>query len=149
MQLSTSIEIDRPAEQVWAAICDIENCVNFISAIENIEVLEKPDDGFVGFKWLETRIMFGKEATETMWITHATQNEYYQTRAENHGAVYISKMIIDDLGEKSRLTMSFEGEAQSMFAKIMSALMSFMIKGSMKKAIYKDLQDIKAHVEAG
>jgi len=44
-----------------------------------IEVLEKPDAGFVGFKWKETRKMFGKEATEIMWITDSVENEYFST----------------------------------------------------------------------
>ncbi|MGI9263993.1 MAG: SRPBCC family protein, partial [Gammaproteobacteria bacterium] len=69
MKVSTSIDIASPAENVWAVITDIENCVGRISSILDIEVLEKPETGFVGFKWKETRKMFGKEATEVMWVT--------------------------------------------------------------------------------
>lgn len=148
MKTSVSVEINASTEKVWKAITDFEHCPSFISAIESLEILHKPDDTLVGFKWKETRTMFGKEATETMWITDYTENEFYQTRAESHGSVYTSKMAVEPMGENSKLTMSFSGEAVSFFAKIMSALMSSMIKKSMDKALQQDLDDIKTYVEA-
>ena len=148
MKTSVSVEINASTEEVWKAITDFEHCPSFISAIESLEILHKPDDTLVGFKWKETRTMFGKEATETMWITDYTENEFYQTRAESHGSVYTSKMAVEPKGENSKLTMSFSGETVSFFAKIMSALMSSMIKKSMDKALQQDLDDIKTYVEA-
>lgn len=92
--------------------------------------------------------MFGKEATETLWITDYIENEYYQTRAESHGSIYISRLSIERLGENTKLTMSFCAEAKTFFVKIFSLCMGFMIKGSMKKALIKDLSDIKTHLES-
>jgi carbon monoxide dehydrogenase subunit G len=139
MKTSVSVEINASKEEVWKAITDFEHCPSFISAIESLEILHKPDDTLVGFKWKETRTMFGKEATETMWITDYTENEFCQTRAESHGSVYTSKMAVEPMGENSKLTMSFSGEAVSFFAKIMSALMSSMIKNRWTKPFSKTL----------
>lgn len=66
MELSTQININQPIEKVWKKITDIENSANFIEGITKVEVLEKPKDTLLGFKWKETRVMFGKEATEIM-----------------------------------------------------------------------------------
>ncbi|MBT8050226.1 MAG: SRPBCC family protein [Gammaproteobacteria bacterium] len=147
MKVSTSIEISKPKEDVWKVITDIENCQGRISSILAIEVLEKPEAGFVGFKWKETRKMFGKEATEIMWVTDSVENEYYSTRAESHGSVYVSQLSLAEANGVTTLTFSFSGEAQTLVAKVLSALMGFMIKGSMKKELQKDLQDIKIYVE--
>ncbi len=147
MEVSTSIEIAKPKEDVWNVIADIENCQGRISSILDIEVLEKPETGFVGFKWKETRKMFGKEATEIMWITDSVENEYYVTRAESHGSVYISRLSLAESAGITTLTFSFFGEAQTLVAKILSALMGFMIKSSMVKELQKDLVDIKNYVE--
>ena len=87
MEVSTSIEISKPKENAWKAITDIENSPGRISNIISIDVLVQPEDGFVGFKWKETRKMFGKEATEVMWVTDSVENDYYVTRAESHGSV--------------------------------------------------------------
>ena len=147
MQVSTSIEISKPKEDVWRAITDIENSAGMISSIIAIDVLDKPEVGFLGFKWKETRKMFGKEATEIMWVTDSVENEYYSTRAESHGSIYVSRLSLTDKGQSTVLSMSFSGEANSLSAKIISTLMGFIIKGSMKKELQKDLADIKQYVE--
>ena len=114
-----------------------------------------------GLKWSETRTMFGSEATETMWITDCKIDEYYKTRAENCGAIYISTMYItseevvdgdDDDGNNKKtqnfVGMSFEGEAETFCAKVMNVLMGWLIVGETKKALMRDLNDIKAKAES-
>lgn len=147
MKIVVDIEIERPKEIIWSAITDIENCSNMLSSIIDLNILNQPANGLVGLKWKETRLMFGKQASETMWITASITNEYYCTRAENHGSVYITKLSLSETGSKSILAMAFTAEAQSRFIKIVSACMGIFIKSSMKKALYKDLEDIKKYVE--
>ena len=147
MKLKAEIIIDGTKEQIWQVITDIEGSIDRISAIEKIDILDKPVSGMLGLKWEETRTMFGKSATEIMWITDVVENEYYQTRAESNGAIYKSRLQIEESGDKSKLTMEFEGEAQSAVAKIMSFLTGFMFKSATEKALQEDLKDIKAYVE--
>lgn len=147
MKVVVDIEIEKPKEIIWSAITGIENCSNMLSSIIDLNILNQPENGLVGLKWKETRLMFGKQASETMWITDSITNQYYCTRAESHGSVYITKLSLSETGTKSKLTMSFTAEAQSPFMKIVSACMGIFIKSSMKKALYKDLEDIKKYVE--
>ena len=147
MKVSVDIEIAKPKNLIWSAITDIENCSNFISSIIDLQILNNPEDGLVGLKWKETRLMFGKEASETMWITDSVTNKYYCTRAESHGSVYITKLSLSETGNNTLLTMLFTAEAQSPLVKIMSAFMGVFIKSSMRKALSKDLEDIKKYVE--
>lgn len=147
MNVEVQVDINGTKEDVWKVISDIENSTETIRGIEKIEVLEKPADSFVGLKWRETRTMFGRTATEVMWITEAEENKFYKTRAENHGAVYVSMLEITDKGENVSLSMSFEGTPQTFGAKVMSALTGWMVKGSSEKALMEDLMDIKAKVE--
>lgn len=147
MHVSTSETVLSSREVVWSAITDIEASASMISGILNIDVLDKPAEGLVGLKRQETRKMFGKESTETMWITDAVENEYYYTRAESHGCVYVSRLMLSDASEGVRLTMSFSGKAKTLGAKILSAFMGFFITGSLKKELDKDLSDTKRYVE--
>ena len=103
--------------------------------------------------------MFGQEATETMWVTECVVNEYYQTRAESHGAIYTSKMYIrktsstmdmpnDDVDQPLYVVgMEFDGQAQSLCGKIMTTLLGWMMVAETKKALQQDLQDIKRVAE--
>ncbi len=147
MIVSVDIEIAKPKEVIWAVITNIENSSNIISGIISLQILNQPEKGLVGLKWKEIRQMFGKEASETMWITESVENEYYCTRAESHGSVYITKLSLNETGSNTVLNMSFTAEAQTLFVKIVSACMGFFIKNSMKKALLKDLEDIKKYVE--
>ena len=91
--------------------------------------------------------MFGKTAMETMWISDAIDNEYYVTRAESHGSIYITRLVLTDSDNGTLLTMSFTGTPQTAVAKILSFLMAPLITKSIKKALFQDLRDIKAFTE--
>eukprot|EP00957_Ditylum_brightwellii_P100284 7642586-Ditylum_brightwellii.AAC.1 len=71
MKIDCKIPVNASREAIWSVITDFEHMVDNIDAITKGEILEKPDDGnnLVGLKWQETWVMFGSEATETMWIT--------------------------------------------------------------------------------
>ncbi|MBV7329489.1 SRPBCC family protein [Chloroflexi bacterium TSY] len=147
MNIEAQVTIQGPKEKIWQVITDIENAPKRISGIEEVEILEKPTDGLVGLKWRETRTLFVRTATETMWITDAVENEFYKTRAESHGAVYITDIALSEQDGRTSLTMKFDGTPQSFGAKLMSAAMGFMFKNATKKAVVQDLNDIKAAVE--
>ncbi|HIA92043.1 TPA: SRPBCC family protein [Candidatus Saccharibacteria bacterium] len=147
MRVEVSIDIDAPVDRVWGIITDIKNSAQHISAIEKIEVLKTPKSGLVDFKWKETRKLWGKEATEVMWITDVVDGESYRTRAESHGSIYQSGLSVSKHGDETQLTQFFEGEAVSLGAKVMNALTGWMLKGSLKKTIQKDLEDIKLAAE--
>ncbi len=149
MQVNVSTDISATPSKVWKIITDIENSQATISGIDKVEVLE-PAKGpsITGLKWKETRTMFGREATEVMWITEAKANSHYDTRAESHGAVYTTRMVVEKIDGGTRLSMTFNGEPQTRGAKIMWALTGWMAKGAMRKTCAKDLDDIKAAAEA-
>jgi len=147
MKVISSIEIDSNKEQVWQTITDFNNWSNIIGEIHNIEILEKPSNDFVGLKWIETRTMFGKEATEIMWITSAEVNVFYETRAESHGSIYLTKVSILEKDNRIILTQEFEGISQKIIGKIMMKIMGNMFKKSIEKSLYKDLKDIKKFIE--
>lgn len=149
MKTSTSTDIAASPATVWSIISDIERSADTISGINKIEILERPKGSSLkGLKWKEWRTFAGREATEIMWITEARKDSHYVARAESHGAIYNSKMSITKAAGGCTLTMSFEGTPVTLGAKVMWALTGWMAKGAMRKAVAKDLADIKAAAEA-
>lgn len=147
MPVNVSENINAPREKVWGIITDIENAANIAKAITDLQVLERPTEGLVGLKWQETRVMFGKEATETMWISNVNDGYWYETTAESHGMIYHSKLTLEEQGAQTRLTMQFKSIPQTFIAKLFN-LVSFLFNGTIAKAFAADLQDIKKHAEA-
>ena len=146
MTVEAQVTINGSKAAIWAAITNIENATDIISGIENIEVIEKPASGLVGLKWRETRMLFGKPATAEKWITDAAENEFYRTRAESDGFVFLSTTRISESSGGNTLISSHETKPQGIVAKLKSIPM-FLFKGVVKKAILQDLNDIKSSVE--
>lgn len=146
MTITVTEEINAPREQVWRLITDIDSWMDTISGIDAIKVLNRPESGVVGLKWRETRVLFGKEAVETMWISAAEPNRWYETTAENHGAIYKTRLSLDDSNEKTALTMDFSAKPTTVVSKIMS-MVGFMFNGTIRKMLQKDLNDIREVAE--
>jgi len=146
--MKLSVNIKATKENVWKIITDIENCDKHIEGIEKVEILNKPEKEFVGLKWRETRNFLGQTATEVMWITDSVENEYYTVRAESHGAIYTTNHILSKDDDSTVLTMTFDAELTTFKAKLVTALTGWMFVSATKKALLKDLNDIKKASEA-
>jgi hypothetical protein len=147
MIVEAQVTVNGSKAAIWAEITNIENASEIISGIEGIEVLEKPANGLVGLRWRETRILFGKPATVEKWITDAVENEFYKTRAESDGFVFLTTFSISESPGGITLTSSHVSEPQGIVARLMSIPMRLFFKGVAKKAILQDLNDIKSAVE--
>ena len=146
MTVEAQITINKNKTDVWTAITNISNAADIIGGVEKIEILNEPASGFVGLKWRETRMYFGKPSAIDKWVTDAVENKFYKTRAEMDGFIFLTTMTISESGDNVILTSSHETKSQGFIAKIKSLPMIFF-KGMLKKAILQDLNDIKTAVE--
>ena len=147
MKIKTAIQINAPRSDVFNAFSDLNGIESVIDGIQSIEVLEGPAQMAVGTKWKETRVMFGKEATEVMWVTELDKDERYVVEAESHGTHYRSEYTFTDSKEGTDVTMTFEGKPLSLFSKIMSVMFIFFV-GATKKALKQDMENLKQHLES-
>ena len=149
MIVEETVTIKGSKAATWSAITDIENAAKFMSGIESIEVLEKPPSGLVGMRWRETRMFSGKPASVETRITAATENEFYTTRAEGDGFVFLTTKRVS--GSDGSVTYSelHDSTPQGFVARLMSIPMSLFFKGMMRKLVRQDLDDVKAAVEKG
>jgi len=146
--VNVSHEVSAPPEAVWSIVVGIDEWVETVEAIEIVERLDDGEGFGLGTTWRETRTMFGKQATEDMTVTEFDEGARYATAAESHGSKYFSEIRVDPTVAGCRLSMSFRGEAQTTFAKIMDATAGRFFLGATRKALAKDLADIGAAAEA-
>jgi hypothetical protein len=146
MIVEAQVFINAPRADVWSAITDIENAAEILSGVEQVEIVERPPSGLIGLRWRETRMYFGKPATVEKQVTEAVENEFYKTRAEDSGFVFLSRLSISDGGSGVTLSTSHDTQPQGFVAKLKSTPM-FLFKGVIRKALTRDLNDIKARVE--
>lgn len=92
--------------------------------------------------------MFGKQATEVMWVTEIDPGRSYVVNAESHGSKYTTKMSLTPQENGSCLaTMDFGAEAVGTMAKLMTATVGRFFENATKKAFAQDLDDIAAAAE--
>jgi hypothetical protein len=140
------VKILAPAAKVWATITNIHNSANFTKGIQRIVVLEQPKTGLVGFKWQETRMLFGEPTTVEKSIIAAQENAFYTTRAEDAGFVFLTTNQIKLTEDSVTLTGIHETRPQGFVARL-KAIPLIFFRGAIRKAIVQDLDDIKAAIE--
>lgn len=148
MTVTSTITIAAPIERVWELFTDFPNAAERIQGISKMEFLEKDGRAEVGMKWRETRVMFGKEATEVMWITDLQPNRSYVVEAESHGVHYTSTYTFTPTNGGTQVTLTFGGEPQTFMARVMGAIMAPLMSGSIKKMLLADMEDLKKVAEA-
>jgi hypothetical protein len=147
MLVDVQVTINGSKAAIWAVVTNIENAAELISGIDKIEILQKPANGLVGLRWRETRMLFGKPASVDKWITDAAENEFYKTRAESDGFIFLSTITIAESSGGMTLTSIHDSQPQTLGTRIMGIPMALFFKGVAKKALMQDLNDIKSAIE--
>ncbi|MEM9165389.1 MAG: SRPBCC family protein [Planctomycetota bacterium] len=145
--LTCSIEIASPVEHVFGVASDIPGAAERVEGIKSVEMLSEGPVG-EGTRWRETRIMFGREAKEEMWITAFDPPNAYRVEARSHGTRYDTRFEFEPTEAGTRLTMRFQGTPETLSARVLGTLFSAMTK-HLEKCIRDDLVDIKAACESG
>lgn len=144
--IEVHVEIAASPEAVWRVVSDVRNAAATVPAIRAIEVLAGPPEG-IGMRWRETRILFGREATEVMEIAEWNPPRSYLAIAESHGARYRSRVTVTPAASGTRLAFTFESQGVTATARILGALLAPFMKGAVRKAFRADLVAIKSHCE--
>lgn len=148
-QVTVERRIAAPTAQVWEALTDVEASPRLVDGIERVEMLNGPPFD-VGTRWRETRRMFGKEATEEMYVTACEAPERYVVEADSRGVHYTSEFTLapeQDEATTVSLAFSSETDKQSLTG-TMGKFLGGISSKAVAKSLAKDLEDIAAAVES-
>ena len=138
--------IAAPIDRVWAVFTDISAAADRIAGINSVEVLSEPAFG-PGFRWRETRTVFGRSASEEMWVTDLEAPRFYEVAAASHGTEYLSRYTFAPVEGGTRVSLTFSGTPVSATAKVMGRLTGWIADGQVGKMLQKDLDDLVAVCE--
>ncbi|MGP4072741.1 SRPBCC family protein [Piscibacillus sp. B03] len=149
--MSIYFEVERkinvPKEKAYESLLDLDDAQHWMQGLVRMERL---DDGpiRVGSEWLETRKMFGKEATEHFEVIELQEPEKVILRCDGTKGTtgkgeYIFTHTVKSEGNHSIVALHGEIKGLTGLSKIFGKLMA----GSFKKACAKDLDALKQHLE--
>lgn len=121
----------------FAALADVAGLPGRIPAVMRVEVLTPSPVG-VGTKFRETRVVFGKEATETFEVTEFEPPTRLTLVAVSCGAEYRCEHRLTPDGTGTLLELEVRTRPRTLVAWLMAPL-GWLMTGFMKAAIAKDL----------
>lgn len=139
--------IDAPTDRVFAIFADLPNAQHNIGSILNIEFLSEQRSG-LGTRWRETRKMFGKEATEEMWISDWRPGAGYTVSCVSCGCAYETDIAFAPSGGGTEVVMRMSIKPQTFMARLMSPL-GRLFAGTFKKCMLKDIDDLRLKLAEG
>lgn len=134
-------------EDCFEVAADFANAADTVEDITKIEMLTDGPVG-VGTRFMETRVVFKREATEEMRVEEFERPRRYVLGAESCGARYRSELSFEPQGEGTRMRMTFSAKPMTFGAKVMGVVMRPMMKKMMTKCIAKDLDGVAAVAES-
>jgi carbon monoxide dehydrogenase subunit G len=145
--VTTRRTVQAPVERVWEVATDIPGSERTLSGIDRVEMLSEGAFG-PGTRWRETRTMFGRSATEEMWVTAADPQRSYTVEAESHGAHYVSMFTFTAVSpDRTEVVLSFDARPLGLVTKVLAKVTAPLASRSVTKALQKDLDDLAAAAE--
>ena len=121
MQITVEARVAAPPDIVFAVAADIERWPQVITAIQAIDMLS-PGPMAVGTRFRETRMMFGRPATEEMTVAELAPPHRLVLTAYNHGTAYRAEHLFEADDGGTRVLLAFEGRAVSLLAQLLAPL---------------------------
>ncbi len=136
-------------QRVYDVFTDLEQLPQHIEAIQRLEPVNEgePLEIAEGRAFRETRLMFGKEATEVLTACDVREDGYALTCESCNTHYRFSYTFTPTADGGTSIEMRGDGEALTLGAKVMS-LVFFPMRGVMIKHCTKDLETLIAAAEA-
>jgi uncharacterized protein YndB with AHSA1/START domain len=144
---STAVYIESPPAVVFEALGNLEAAAKWMPGLVGIEKLTPGPLG-PGSEFRETRKLFGKESTEHFRVTRFERPSRIDmvvdgSKGSSRRGEYL--FVHELVPERTGTTLELTGEIRMPGV---WGLLSRMMVGTFKKAVHKDLEALKAHLES-
>ncbi|MDE2983938.1 MAG: SRPBCC family protein [Gemmatimonadota bacterium] len=137
--------IRAPAAAVFETVANATNYTKAVPEIVKVEFLTDQRSG-AGTRFRETRVMGRREATTELEVTEYVANERIRLISDAGGTVWDTLFTVTPVedGDATRLDLVMEARPYRMLSRILVLL----TKGIVAKAVARDMDAVKAHLEA-
>lgn len=138
--------IQAPAAAVFDTVANATNYTKAVSDIVKVEFLTDRRSG-VGTRFRETRVMGRRVATTELEVTEYVENERIRMVSDAGGTVWDSLFTVTPAkdGDATWLDLVMEARPYRLLSRILVPLM----RSAVAKAVARDMDAVKAHLEAG
>ena len=141
-RVTVSRTIAAPVEVVFEAVTNIERLAETSPDVVGVEFLTASHHG-LGTRFRETRKMKDREMVTELEITEFVENERSRMVADSHGTVWDTLFTVRPENGKTLLEIEMDARPHRLLTKLMTPLM----KGFFRKGIEKHIEDVRDYCE--
>jgi uncharacterized protein YndB with AHSA1/START domain len=145
--LTLTKHINAAPDKVFDVSTNLAALPTVVPTIKRVEVLTTGPVAR-GTRFRETRVMFGKDNSETMEFTDFSPPNGYTLSNTSCGVQSRFRFDIRPTSTGSDLTVSVDCTPVAFMAKVLSPLMGMMMKGTMRKCLDGDIECLKKAAES-
>ena len=135
-------KVTAPIEEVFRVFTDLEGSPGRVKNIKKIELLTST--GFhLGTRWMETREVAGREATEQLEVTAYEQGRSYTITCDVKGARFDAHFSFAAVHGGTDVVVELDIIPQS-FGAMLVAPFGRMLLGTVEESLGHDLADLRA-----
>ena len=144
-QITLEKQVRAPIQRVFAVASNLRDAPKNIPAITKMDVLTEGPVR-LGTRFRETRMMFGREATEEMEVTAFELNRTYTVTHRKAGTRIDATFTFEPLDGGTSVSIEFELAGHGLPPGLLSPL-EWALSGKVRDVLSRDLADLKAAIE--
>ena len=138
-----SRRIAAPLDRVFQTVSDVRHFSKAVPDITHVEYLSDTRSG-VGTRFIETRVMNGREGKVELEITEYEENDHVRLVSDAGGTIWDSLFAVRQVGSKVELSLEMGVFPHTLIAR----LTTWLIRGVVARSIEADMDAVKTSCES-
>lgn len=148
MKAGTSIVVERPIEDVWAFVANIENMDKWVVGVTEPRLSNGRDMG-VGVTYTSKYTYAGKTHTIDYEVTAYEPQRHFATQSTEGPFPFKGELDLERVGQGTKVTNTIDAGSDGLFTTITFKLLAPLVRISMRRQLHKELVALKSILEAG
>jgi uncharacterized protein YndB with AHSA1/START domain len=146
MKASATIDIDRPRDDVFAYVADVEQMEHWVVGVGETALVEGDGTG-VGDRY-ETTYSYGGRDTEMAFVvTEYDPPTRFGITAPEGPFAFDGLLELEDVGDATRVTNTIDAGSDGTFTTVMFTVFRPVVRWLMARRLKQELVELKAQVE--
>lgn len=141
IEVEHTLEIARPAEDVFDYLADVSRLPEWQESAERVEV---EGELLEGARFREVRSFMGRRATSTLEVTEHERPRRFSLHVVEGPVHYAVEHALEDVGGRTRVTFVGRGDTGRI-----PRLMRGTVRRMVERQFVKDLESLKRVLEGG
>ncbi|GEM_PF-619409 len=134
--------IDAPIELVFKTLATVERFQKVVPSITKIKFLSEQKYG-VGTRFLETRLLNGKEATTELEVIQLVESQHIRIVSDMGGTLWDTTFQVEINGDRVKMNVQMDAKPHSLMAHFVTPMIISMVDNF----VQQDMDAVKAYCE--